>query len=160
MINKEELENLLLEELSADELVLVELKITANNVIKIIVDSLSGVPISKCIEISRFVERSLDRDKEDFELEVSSYSIVSPFVLPLHYKKNVGRKVEIQTTESTKPIKGILHSVEFTDDESDVNFVEILQTKKVKPEGKKKKIEVEEIFKIKGNEIKRSKLII
>ncbi len=159
MINKTEVENILVEQLKKDEIVLVEIKISTNNVIKVVVDSLSGVPISKCIEISRFIEQHLDRDKEDFELEVSSYSITLPFILPVHYEKNIGRKVELQILDNNKPIKGVLKTVKLLADKDEIDFIEVVETKKIKPEGKKKKIEVEEINKIKGSEIKQIRLI-
>ncbi len=159
MINKSELESVLVEQLRKEDLVLVDMKINTHNVIKVLVDSLSGVPISKCVEISRFIENYLDRDKEDFELEVSSYSIVLPFVLPLHYKKNIGRQVEMQTLESASPIKGVLKTVELDESGENVDFIEIVETKKIKPDGKKKKIEVEETHKINGSEIKQIRLV-
>ncbi len=158
MIDKKQIEDLLNEKLENEAIVLVELKVSANNNIRIFLDSFDGIPISKCVEISRHVEHGLDRDKEDFELEVSSYSIVKPFILPLHYQKNTGRKVEVQVLDK-KPIAGILHSVQLSSDEQKVDYIEILQSKKIKPEGKKKKIEVKEIHKIEGSEIKQCKLV-
>ncbi len=153
MINKTELEDILLEYLKKDDLELVEVKVTNNNIIKIYIDALNGVPISKCAEISKFVERKLDRNKEDFELEVSSYDITAPFVLPLHYLKNVGRKVEVlikgEGNSTQKTIKGILKEVKFTDDGKEISLIEVSETK-----GKK-----QEVYFIEESTIKRTRLI-
>jgi ribosome maturation factor RimP len=158
MVNKDKVSQLITDELEGSTIVLVDLQITPSNQIKVLLDSHEGVTISKCVEISRLVEGNLDREVEDFELEVSSYGLSQPFMLPLHYLKNVNREVEVYYNDG-KSIKGILSTVELTDNKEEIDFIEILTSKKVKTEGKKKKVLVEEITKIAGSEIKKAKLI-
>lgn len=158
MIDKKRVEKLISEISEKDDVVLVELKISTSNHIKVFLDSIHGITISKCVEISRYIEKNLDREQEDFDLEVSSYSITLPFVLPMHYQKNIGRKLEVQLI-SGLVMKGILEKVELNEESGNVDSIEILQKKKVKPEGKKKKIEIEELQKINGSEIRQSKLL-
>jgi len=158
MIDKDEVKGLVTSELEGSGTVLVDLQISVTNQIKVLLDSFDGVPISKCVEISRLVEGSLDREEEDFELEVSSYSLTQPFVLALHYMKNVNRQVEVYCKDG-KSIKGLLKTVELAEDNESVSLIEILNKKRVKLEGKKKKVEVEEITKVDGNEIQKAKLV-
>lgn len=158
MINKEKIKGIIDSGLEGTDVVLVELKVSPSNQIKILLDSIDGVKISKCVEISRLVENSLDREEEDFELEVSSFGLDQPFMLPLHYSKNIERDVEVFYVDG-RNIKGMLKTVELNEDGSEVLFIELLNKKKVKLEGKKKKVEIEEITKIEGSEIQKTKLV-
>ena len=157
MISVKTIENIVLEQLQDSDIVLVDTQVNTSNIIKVLLDSEQGVSISDCVKISRSIEGSLDRDKEDFELEVSSYGLFSPFKIALHYKKNLGKEVEIYLNEG-KNFKGILANFESSNTDI-VSSVEIIQKKKIKPEGKKKKIEIEEIIKVKNEEIKKIKLV-
>lgn len=86
---------------------LVNMKVTPDNRIYIDIDGDEGIDIDDCIEISRTVENSLNRDEEDFELTVSSAGADSPLKMPRQYKKNEGRKLEV-VTQSGMKIEGIL----------------------------------------------------
>ena len=158
MINVEEVKSLVTSELEMAGIILVDLQVSTTNQIKILLDSVEGVPISKCVEISRLVEGNLDREEEDFELEVSSYSIAEPFVLPLHYLKNIGREIQVYYKDG-RSIKGVLKTVELAKGDETIDLIEVLNMKKVKLEGKKRKVEVEEIAKIAGSEIQKTKLV-
>ena len=57
------------------------------------------VNISDCIEVSRKIEKSLDRDEFDFSIKVQSPGADEPLVLPRQYKKHVGRKLKIKTLQ-------------------------------------------------------------
>lgn len=73
-------------------LFLVDLKISRDNVIELFVDSLSGVNIQTCIEVSREIESNLNRDEEDFALTVASAGIGYPFKVDGQFQKNqIGR---------------------------------------------------------------------
>jgi len=158
MVNIEEVKKLVVDEIEDTDVVLVDIQISATNNISILLDSFEGVTITKCIEISRLVEGSLDREKEDFALEVSSYGIVHPFILPLHYLKNVNKKIEVYCKDG-RNLRGILKSVDLSDDKKNIKLIEILNKKKVKLEGKKKKVEVEEITRLEGSEIQKAVLV-
>jgi len=83
------------------QLFLIDLQITSDNKIKVIVDGDNGIPLKECIRISRHVEHNLDRDTTDFSLEVTSPGITESFVNKRQFKKNLGRTLKI-TTESGK----------------------------------------------------------
>jgi ribosome maturation factor RimP len=157
MISKKKIEEIVNEQLTNSDIVLIDIQISSSNTIKVFLDAENGVSISDCVKISRSIEGQLDRDKEDFELEVSSYGLFSPFKILLHYRKNIGKEVEIYLNEG-KNFKGVLNKVE-SDEHGLVDYIEILQKSKKKIEGKKKKIEVEEIIKVKKEEIKKIKLV-
>lgn len=105
---KQTVENLLDAALeSYPELFLVDLKVGADNSIKVILDGDNGVRLADCVAISRAVEHELDRDTIDFSLEVTSVGVSTPLQLPRQYKKNIGRKIEVTTTEA-KTLVGTL----------------------------------------------------
>ena len=81
---------------------LVDLKISNDKSIKIILDGDKEVNVKDCIDISRSMEGALDRDQEDFSLEVASAGVGSPLKFPRQYHKNLGRKLEVISTEGFK----------------------------------------------------------
>ncbi len=98
---------------------LVKVKVTPSNRITINIDNEEGVTIDDCVRMNRLIEKSLDRDNEDFELEVSSPGLSEPFVVIRQYLKNLGNIVEVVTREGAKH-KGVLKEVKdegFTIDE-------------------------------------------
>jgi ribosome maturation factor RimP len=158
MINKENIKQLVCSELEGTGIVLVDVQASNSNNIRIVLDSIKGVNIDECVKINKLIENNFDRDEEDYQLEVSSYGIGQPFILPLHYLKNINNEIELYLKNGNY-VKGYLKSVELTDDSNQVKFIEISNIKKIKEEGKKKKLEVEEIIKIQNNEIQKAKLI-
>ena len=81
---------------------LVDLKISNDKSIKIILDGDKEVNVKDCIDISRSMEGALDRDQEDFSLEVASAGVGSPLKFPRQYHKNLGRKLEVISSEGLK----------------------------------------------------------
>ncbi|MFP9114093.1 ribosome assembly cofactor RimP [Flavobacterium sp. RHBU_3] len=81
-------------------LFLIDLTVGADNKINLTIDGDNGVTLQDCIDMSRAVEHNLDREEEDFALEVASAGAASPLKLPRQYKKNVGRTIKVTTAES------------------------------------------------------------
>ncbi|GAB4508158.1 MAG: ribosome assembly cofactor RimP [Allomuricauda sp.] len=79
-------------------LFLVNLTIGADNSIKVVLDGDEGVSLQDCMDVSRAIEHNLDREEEDFSLEVTSAGATSPLTLPRQYNKNIGRKLQVRTT--------------------------------------------------------------
>ena len=79
------------------DLFLIELKIDDSNKISIILDGDNGVNLQDCIAINRTVEANLDREEQDFSLEVASAGISRPLQMPRQYLKNIGRKLVVKT---------------------------------------------------------------
>lgn len=83
------------------DLFLIDLSISSDYKINITIDGDKGVSLQDCIDISRSVEHHLDREEQDFSIEVASAGATSPLKLPRQYKKNIGRKIEVTTENST-----------------------------------------------------------
>ena len=83
-----------------ESLFLIDFTIDTGNKIRVILDGDEGVNLSDCMAVSRAIEHNLDREEEDFSLEVTSAGATSPLELPRQYKKNIGRKLEVKTSEN------------------------------------------------------------
>ena len=95
MINKKVqllIENYLSEN---EKIFLVSLNFSSSNHIEVLIDSFSGINISDCITLNRYIENGLNRDEEDFSLKVSSAGLTEPFKVFKQYEKNIGKKVKI-----------------------------------------------------------------
>ncbi len=81
------------------ELFLIDLHI--NDAFKIVVtlDGDNGVTLQDCIDISRAIEHNLDREEQDFSLEVASAGLSAPLKLVRQYKKNIGRTLIVKTND-------------------------------------------------------------
>ncbi|MCC7301628.1 MAG: ribosome assembly cofactor RimP [Bacteroidia bacterium] len=111
MIAAERVEEICREHLSGSPLFLLDVKVSPGNRILVRVDADQGVRIDDCRELHRKIEATLDRDVEDFELEVSSAGLEEPFVVQRQYIKNVGRVVEV-LLQNGKKKKGILSAAD------------------------------------------------
>ena len=80
-----------------EALFLLDLNFGTDRSIKVVVDGDSGVPLSECIRISRHVEHNLDREEEDFALEVTTPNITDPIISNRQYNKNIGRTLKVKT---------------------------------------------------------------
>ena len=99
---KKQVETLLSDALAEDEnLFLIDFSISLDNTIKVILDGDHGVSLKDCMRISRAIEHNLDREENDFSLEVASAGATAPMVVPRQYKKNIGRKLNVRTDEDT-----------------------------------------------------------
>ena len=78
---------------------LIDLTITDSFKIIIGIDGDNGVVLQDCIDVSRTVEGNLDREEQDFSLEVASVGVGSPLKLVRQYKKNIGRTLIVKTKE-------------------------------------------------------------
>lgn len=102
MIDKLKVMELVEGTLEGGPLFLVGMKITPDNRIFIDIDGDNGVTIDDCIALSRTVENSLNRDEEDFELNVSSAGADSPLKMPRQYVHHIGRSLSVTTNEGEK----------------------------------------------------------
>lgn len=152
MIDKQVIIRLAEEKLASSDNYLVDVEIQPGNIIIVEIDNDEAVCIDDCVELSRFIEEHLDRDAEDFELEVGSAGITSPFKILRQYRKNIGNEVEVLLSSGVK-LAGVLKSA---NDEGIVLTVE----KQIKPEGAKRKMTVEEDLSYPYKEIKSTKYLI
>ncbi len=80
---------------------LIDLTITDAFKIIVTLDGDNGVVLQDCIDVSRAIEHNLDREEQDFSLEVASVGVGSPLKLVRQYKKNIGRMLIVKLAEST-----------------------------------------------------------
>jgi ribosome maturation factor RimP len=84
------------------DLFLIDFDVLENNAIKIIVDGDNGVKVEDCVFLSRAIEHNLDREKQDFSLEVTSAGATTPLQHMRQYKKHVGRTLAVKTIGGEK----------------------------------------------------------
>lgn len=110
MTDKAEIERLVREATEGSGIFIVGIRITTSDRITVLADSNEGITIEECAAIHRHIEKNLDREREDYELQVSSPGLDMPFVVPEQYHKNEGKKVEVVTTEGER-FTGLLKNV-------------------------------------------------
>jgi ribosome maturation factor RimP len=80
---------------------LIDLTITESMKIIVTLDGDQGVTLQDCVDISRTLEQNLDREEQDFSLEVASAGVSTPLKLVRQYKKNIGRVLKVKTATDT-----------------------------------------------------------
>ncbi|UMB60098.1 ribosome assembly cofactor RimP [Lutibacter sp. A80] len=92
------------------ELFLIDLKFLPDNKIYVEVDGDNGIALNECIRISRAVEHNLDREEEDFSLEVTSPDIANPLKIKRQYIKNIDRTLQVKLKDNST-VEGKLNNV-------------------------------------------------
>ena len=152
MINRNVVEGIVNEWLEGKEYFLVDVTVSPDDKIVVEIDHAEGVWIDDCVELSRFIESKLDREEEDFELEVGSAGIGQPFKVLQQYLIHIDKEVEVLTKEGKK-LEGVLK-------EADADHFVVTIQKKVKPEGAKRPVWVDEDLTFTYDEIKYTKYLI
>ncbi len=132
MIEKALVEQAVSRALEGSDMFLVDLTVSADNRIVVEVDSMKPMDIDSCAQLSRRIEESLNRDEEDFELEVGSSGLTSPFKVKAQFDKNLGNEVEVLTRDGRK------FSGKLTEAGDETFTVEV--ARKVKKEGAKRPV--------------------
>ena len=145
---KDLLENALKER---PDLFLIDLSVLDDNQIRVVIDGDNNVLVEDCMFISRAIEHNLDREEEDFSLEVTSAGASSPLLLKRQYKRNIGRILNVQT--SSQEFEGKLTQI----DKEGISLT--WKTREPKPVGKGK-VTVQKQEKISYGEIVKAKVMI
>ena len=130
MIDKNIVKDIVEEWIADKDYFLVDISVSTQNEIVVEIDHKEGVWIDDCCDLSRFIEARLNRDIEDYELEVGSAGIGQPFKITQQYINNVGNAVELLTNDGKK-MKGTLTK-------ADEQGFTITCQEKVKTEGSKR----------------------
>ena len=152
MISKDTVKQIVESYITAKGYYLVDINVTKDNHISVEIDHFEGVSIDFCVELTREIESGIDRETEDYELQVSSAGLTEPFKVLKQYQKNTGNEVEVLTKEGKK-ITGILTA-------ADAEKISLQIEKQIKPEGAKRKITLSEDLEIPYENIKTTKYII
>ncbi|HSO86004.1 MAG TPA: ribosome assembly cofactor RimP [Draconibacterium sp.] len=142
----------LVEEKLDDKMFLVEITVNERNVINVFVDSYDGLTIEQCVNISRHVEHSFDREEEDFELQVSSPGLSEKFKVKEQFYKYTGRSIKLETVSESE-FEGLIIS-------ADEEGIILETTSREVPEGQKKKQLVVKQHHLIYDEIKSAKAVI
>ena len=132
------------------DLFLIDFEILEGNRIRVIIDGDRGVVVGDCIYVSRAIEHNLDREDQDFSLEVSSVGASSPLTHMRQYKKNIGRRIKVETFEKQK-YEAVLTAAD------DINIVLEWKARESKPIGKGK-VTVEKKVTIPYQNIEKSQI--
>ncbi|MBR5149271.1 MAG: ribosome assembly cofactor RimP [Bacteroidaceae bacterium] len=152
MIAKSKVTEIVNQWLEDKEYFLVEVSVSADNCVSVEIDHADGVWIEDCVQLSKHIEANLNRDEEDYELEVGSAGIGQPFKVLQQYINHVSKEVEVLACDGKK-YRGVLTRA---DEES---FTVTVQVKE-KPEGAKRPILVDKEYTWKYNEVKYTKYLI
>ena len=152
MIDRNVVSGIVNEWLEDKDYFLVDVSVSPDDKIVVEIDHAEGVWIDDCVELSRFIESKLDREQEDYELEVGSAGIGQPFKVLKQYLIHIGKEVEVLTKEGKK-LEGVLK-------EANEENMTLTIRKKVKPEGAKRPKMVEEDMTYTYNDIKYTKYVI
>jgi len=152
MITKEQVVKVVTPKIDEEGLFLVEVTVSPSNQIMVFIDGDKGVTIDQCISVSRFIEQNLDREVEDYELDVSSAGLDLPLKVLKQYIKNIGRTVDVVLVNGQK-LNGKLVSANDEGIGLEVEKSAIL-------EGKKRKQLVTETLMLKYSEIKSTKIVV
>ncbi|MBR6179785.1 MAG: ribosome assembly cofactor RimP [Prevotella sp.] len=152
MTEKSIIKKLAEEWLEGKDYFLVDIEVSPDNRIVVEIDHADGVWIEDCVDLSKYIEDHLDRDKEDFELEVGSAGLGQPFKVPQQYINFIGKEVEVLDADGKK-IKGTLKAV-------DGNLFTVTTQEKVKVEGKKRPVLTPVDHQYEMDKVKYTKYII
>jgi ribosome maturation factor RimP len=137
MITSELIADLVTRHIGGTDIFLVEVLVKSGNAITVHVDRPEGISIDECVKISRNLNENLDREVEDYSLEVSSPGLSSAFKVKQQYEKNLGRDIEVLYTDGIK-VKGKLQKVadegivlNVQGDDEEISFEEIKTAKAI-----------------------------
>ncbi|MEO6882699.1 MAG: ribosome assembly cofactor RimP [Bacteroidia bacterium] len=152
MISEKKIRSLISEKINGTACFIVDVSVSTSNKITVLIDSDEALTVKDCVGVSRQIEGNLDREKEDFELTVSSPGIDSPLKVMRQYTKSIGKQVQSVTKEGIT-VSGKLI---FADEAG----IEIEETKTIRLENKKGKKTIVENIKIPFETLKETKRMI
>lgn len=151
MITQEQVEQIIHEKIDGSEIFLVAVVMNPGNNIHVHLDTPKGIHIDECVEVSRYIVSKMDKEIEDYNLEVSSPGLDAPFRVRQQYEKNLGKEVEIVKYDGVK-IKGRLLTLQG-------EKIEVEAMVKPAPPSKSKKL-VAQVFTVEIEDIKTIKSVI
>ncbi|MBO7496462.1 MAG: ribosome assembly cofactor RimP [Salinivirgaceae bacterium] len=134
MIEKKQIEEIVQGRIEGTDLFLVEVKVDTQNNITVTVDSPEGISVDTCVVLSQYIESQLNREAEDFALEVSSPGVGQPLKVLQQYTKILNGTIEVLFNSGIK-LNGILREV------SSEGILLEYETKE-KPEGAKRPVKI------------------
>ena len=112
------------------DLFLIDFSVDTDNHIKVVIDGDNGVLVEDCMFVSRAIEHNIDREEQDFSLEVNTAGATTPLVNKRQYKKNLGRELTVKTT--SEKLEGMLEKA------TETEITLVWKVREPKPVGKGK----------------------
>ena len=156
---KSKIEEWLTPELNERNLFLVDIKFPVGRHIEVYIDSDTGIQISECATVSRFLEKQLDESglvPENYVLDVSSPGMSNPLRVPRQYKRRIGRVLEVVKNDGTQIEAELVEA-----DEEKIKLKEVIEEKKKNKknqESRTKSQEEPKEYELRFDEIKRATL--
>jgi ribosome maturation factor RimP len=152
MITKEQIQKIVETIVDPKNQFLVNIVVRPGNKVIVTVDDIRGIHLDECAEISKKIEQTLDRNKEDFELEVTSPGLTQPFLVMQQYRKNLNKDIEVLLKNGIKKMVRLISVHE--------NGIDVEEEKKIKPaNNKKKQVIIEKQF-IEFEDIKNTRIVL
>lgn len=152
MITQASVTQLIEDKIAGTDMFIVEVNVRPGNVINVTLDSESGITIEACTEVHRHLLHSMDREVEDYSLEVSSPDLSKPLQVFRQYRKNIGRDLGVKLKDKSK-IEGELIA-------ADENGIILKTAQKEEVPGKKGKKLVERETPIAFADLAEAKVLI
>jgi len=152
LITEDTIRALIDEKIDGTDYYVLSLDIKPGNNITVELESSGPVGITDCVDISRQIEHNLDRENEDFSLQVSSPGLDKPLRDYRQYIKNVGRELKVRLTDDSETSGELI--------EADAGKIKLRTSRKERLEGKKKKVVIEEDVVLNYGDIKQAKIKI
>ncbi len=111
MISAEDILHKTKDYLTSNNLFIVKLEVSKNNVIQIELDTDDGIVIDQCIQFNRFLKEQYEEALEEYELNVSSPGADSPVLNIRQLPRAINKEVSV-TTQEGEAVKGILDNVD------------------------------------------------
>lgn len=152
MIQESTVRKLIEETIEGTNIFLVDLKIGSGNKISVLVDAIGGLPITDCMKVSRGIEFNLDREEQDFELNVSSPGLDRPLKVFKQYEKNIGRSLKVTLVD-----EGVVDAKVTSVSEPEIEFS---LEKVITPSVSLEKLKKGDAFRVVNKDIKEAKINI
>lgn len=110
MIDKNEVLKAVETAIEGSDLFVVEVEVTPAKSVIVEVDSPGSIDIDTCAALTRRIYELLPDELEDYDLEVGSAGLTSPFKVRGQWEKNVGKEIELLTADGRK-LSGVLVSL-------------------------------------------------
>lgn len=137
MIDKHTITSIVEKALEGTDAFITDITVSRDNDITVELDATTGVDLDFCTEVSRVINETLDRDVEDYSLEVGSASLSAPLKVPQQYEKHIGDTMDVLTADGRK-LRGVIDAVD-----SAAGTFTLLVPTKVKEPGAKRPVVVD-----------------
>lgn len=102
MIDRQTVLSAVEEAIAGTDLFVVDVKVSADKSIAVEIDSPENLDIDTCSALTRKIEELLPAELEEYDLEVGSAGLTSPFKVRGQWEKNLGNEIELLTNDGRK----------------------------------------------------------